>query len=83
MIREGYARLQAQGSPGDDGMADELAALKKQLAELDREEHRLLDAYQAGLVDLEQLRQRQGRLRQRRAHVNGSIEVLHTERKTA
>ena len=84
LIREGYARLQAQGgSPGDDGMADELAALKKQLAELDREEHRLLDAYQAGLVDLEQLRQRQGRLRQRRAHVNGSIEVLHTERKTA
>ena len=48
-----------------------------------REEHRLLDAYQAGLVDIDQLRQRQGRLRQRRAHVNGSIEVLHTERKTA
>ena len=84
LIREGYARLQTQaGSPGDDGLADELAALEKQLAELDREEHRLLDAYQAGLVDLDQLRQRQGRLRQRRAHVNGSIEVLHTERKTA
>ena len=84
LIREGYARLQTQaGSPGDDGLADELAALEKQLAELDREEHRLLDAYQAGLVDIDQLRQRQGRLRQRRAHVNGSIEVLHTERKTA
>ncbi len=84
LISEGYARLQVRAeSPGDDGLADDVAALKKQLAELDREEHRLLDAYQAGLVDLDQLRQRQGRLRQRRAHVNGSIEVLQTERQTA
>ena len=84
LIREGYVRLRAQAaSPGDDGLGDDLAALKKHLAELGREEYRLLDAYQAGLVDLDQLRQRQGRLRQRRAHVNGSIEVLHTERKTA
>ena len=84
LIREGYARLQVQAeSMGDDGLADDLAALQKQLTELDREEYRLLDAYQAGLVDLDQLRQRQGRLRQRRAHVNGSIEVLQTERKTA
>ena len=84
LIHEGYARLQVQAaSPGNDGIADDLAALQKQLAEMDREEHRLLDAYQAGLVDLDQLRQRQRRLRQRRAHVNGSIEVLHTERKTA
>ena len=83
LIREGYARLQVRAeSPTDDGLADDVAALEKQLAELDREEHRLLDAYQAGLVDLDQLRQRQGRLRQRRAHVNGSIEALHTERKT-
>ena len=84
LIREGYARLQVRAeSPADDGLADDVAALEKQLAELDREEYRLLDAYQAGLVDLDQLRQRQGRLRQRRAHVNGSVEVLHTERKTA
>ena len=84
LIREGYARLQAQvASPQDDGLADDLRALQKQLTELDREEHRLLDAYQAGLVDLDQLRQRQERLRQRRTHVTGSIEVLHTERKTA
>ena len=83
LIREGYARLQGQAaSLQDDGSADDLRALQKQLAELDREEHRLLDAYQAGLVDLDQLRQRQERLRQRRAHVTGSIEVLHTERKT-
>ena len=41
------------------------------------------DAYQAGLVDLDQRRQRQERLRQQRAHVNGSIEVLSTERTTA
>ena len=84
LIREGYARLQAQvASPQDDGLADDLRALQKQLTELDREEHRLLDAYQAGLVDLDQLRQRQERLRQRRTHITGSIEVLHTERKTA
>ena len=84
LIREGYKRLQVQAaSPQDDGSADDLRALQKQLTELDREEHRLLDAYQAGLVDLDQLRQRQERLRQRRAHVTGSIEVLHAERKTA
>ena len=77
LIREGYTRLQAQvASPQDDGLADDLRALQKQLTELDREEHRLLDAYQAGLVDLDQLRPRQERLRQRRAHVTGSIEVL-------
>ena len=69
--------------PTSDGLGDDLRALQKQLTELDREEHRLLDAYQAGLVDLDQLRQRQERLRQRRAHVTGSIEVLHAERKTA
>ena len=64
LIREGYARLQGQAaSLQDDGSADDLRALQKQLAELDREEHRLLDAYQAGLVDLDQLRQRQERLR--------------------
>ena len=84
LLREGYARLQAQvASPQDDGLADDMRALHKQLTELDREEHRLLDAYQAGLVDLDQLRQRQERLRQRRAHVTGSIEVLQAERKTA
>ena len=84
LIREGYTRLRADvASPEGDGLADDLRALHKQLAELDREEHRLLDAYQAELVDLEQLRQRQARLRQRRAHVKGSIDVLHTERTTA
>ena len=84
LIREGHTRLQAQSTSLDgDGLADEVHALEKQLAELDREEHRLLDAYQAALIDLDQLRQRQVRLRQRRAHVNGSIEVLRTERTTA
>ena len=84
LIREGYERLQVQAeSPGDDGLADDRSALQKQLTDLKREEHRLLDAYQAGLVDLDQLRQRQERLRQRRAHVNGSIDVLQAERKTA
>ena len=84
LIREGHTRLQAQSTSLDgDGLADEVHALEKQLAELDREEHRLLDVYQAALIDLDQLRQRQVRLRQRRAHVNGSIEVLRTERTTA
>ena len=84
LIREGHTRLQAQSTSLDgDGLADEVHALEKQLAELDREEHRLLDAYQAALIDLDQLRQRQVRLRKRRAHVNGSIEVLRTERTTA
>ena len=84
LIREGYERLHVQAeSTADDGLADDLSALQKQLTDLEREEHRLLDAYQAGLIDLDQLQQRQERLRQRRAHVNGSIDVLHAERKTA
>ncbi len=32
-------------------------------AETDREENRLLDAYQAGLIELDQLERRQGLLR--------------------
>ena len=44
LICEGHARLQAEvASPEGDGLADDLSALEKQMAELDREEHRLLD----------------------------------------
>ena len=53
---KGYERLHVQAeSTGDDGLADDLSALQKQLTDLEREEHRLLDAYQAGLIDLDQL----------------------------
>ena len=84
LIGEEYARLQLQTvSPEGDRVTDDVRGLEKQLAELDREEHRLLDAYRAGLVGLDQLRKRQGRLQQRRVHVNGSLDVLHTERTTA
>src|SRR5215831_7496603 len=63
--------------------APERRELQKKLVELDREEHRLLDAYQAGLIELGQLERRQGLLRQRRTHVQASLETIRGEHATA
>lgn len=48
------------GSPASDGelLAVQLERLERRLAEAGRERERLLDAYQAGLVDLDQLTRR-------------------------
>ena len=84
LILEAYTRLQAEAVPrSDDIIADDVRDLQKKLTELDREEHRLLDAYQAGLIAIDQLGPRQGLLRQRRAHVGSSLEALRSERATA
>jgi site-specific DNA recombinase len=64
-------------------VAHEVRELQKKLAELDREEHRLLDAYQAGLIDLDQLERRQRLLRERREHVRASLEVSRGEHSVA
>jgi len=84
LLMAGYARLRAEPTPrADDVLAHDVQGLQKQLAELDREAQRLLDAYQAGLIELEQLGRRHGLLRQRRAHVEGTLETLRGERVTA
>ena len=82
LIREGYHQVQATAPP-DESLTHEVRDLQKHLAALDREDQRLLDAYQAELLDLDQLRQRQGRLQQRRAHITGSLDVLRREQTTA
>jgi site-specific DNA recombinase len=74
LIVAAHARLQTEPI-ADDLVAQDIRDLQKKLAELDREEHRLLDAYQAGLIPLDQLGRRQELLRQRRAHVATSLEA--------
>lgn len=84
LILEAYTRLRAEPVPRpDDLVAQEVRELQKKLVEADREEHRLLDAYQAGLIALEQLERRQGLLHQRRAHVAASLEVARGEHAAA
>ena len=76
LIVTAHARLQTEPI-ADDLVARDIRDLQKKLAEFDREEHRLLDAYQAGLIPLDQLGRRQELLRQRRAHVANSLEARH------
>jgi len=76
LIVTAHARLQTEPI-ADDLVAQDIRDLQKKLVELDREEHRLLDAYQAGLIPLDQLGRRQELLRQRRAHVANSLEARH------
>jgi site-specific DNA recombinase len=84
LILKAYARLQTEPiARADERVAPDVRDLQKKLAECDREEHRLLDAYQAGLIPLDQLRRRQELLRQRRAHVASSLEAWQTERAAA
>jgi site-specific DNA recombinase len=84
LILQAHARLRAEPAARAHGVVEEEAqALQKKLAEVDREEHRLLDAYQAGLIALDQLDRRQGLLRQRRAHVQASLEAVRGEHVSA
>jgi hypothetical protein len=61
----------------------DLGSLQKKLTELDREEHRLIDAYQAELIELDQLERRQRLLRQRREHLRATLEATHGEHTVA
>jgi len=84
LIMAAYAPLHAAPMlRPDDVVAQEARALEHKLVEMDREEHRLLDAYQAGLIELRQLERRQGLLRQRRDHVQVSLETIRGEHAAA
>jgi len=81
LILDAYTRLQTDTAPrSEDMLTPDLRELQKKLTELDREEHRLLDAYQAGLISLGQLDRRQALLRERRAHLESTLETLSRER---
>lgn len=84
LILDAYTRLRAEPLPRPgDLVAQQTRELDKKLADTDREAHRLLDAYQAGLIELDQLERRQALLRQKRAHVQASLDALRTEHATA
>jgi site-specific DNA recombinase len=83
LIVAGYAQLQAEPPTRANGVAaQEGRELQKKLVDMDREEHRLLDAYQAGLIELGQLERRQSLLRQRRTHVQASLATIRSEHAT-
>ena len=80
LILDAYTQWRAEPAPRpDDVVAREVRELQKKLTELDREEHRLIDAYQAELIELDQLERRQRLLRQRREHLRASLEATHGE----
>ena len=84
VILDAYTQWRAEPAPRrDDVVAHEVRELQKKLTELDREEHRLLDAYQAGLIEFDQLERRQRLLRGRREHVRASLEVSRGEHSVA
>jgi site-specific DNA recombinase len=84
VILDAYIQWRAERAPRpDDIVAREVRELQKKLIELDREEHRLLDAYQAGLIELDQLERRQRLLRQRREHLRASLDATHGEQTVA
>ncbi len=84
LLLEGFAQLQGRPWPPTDvPVAQELQALGRRLAELDREEHRLLDAYQAGLIALDQLERRRRHLDDRRAQLERHRTALHSEQLSA
>jgi hypothetical protein len=80
LILEAYTHLGALPLPrSDDLVTQEVRGLTRQLTDTDREEHRLLDAYQTGLIALDQLERRQRLLRQKRAHLQASLEGIRQE----
>jgi site-specific DNA recombinase len=84
LILDAYPTLQNEiASRPPDQRMDDVRNIQKKLAELEREAQRLLDAYQAGLIPLDQLKRRQGLLDQRRTHVTSSLEALQHEEANA
>lgn len=70
------AQFEAFAQKADDSAADNRAAEQKEearLRQLDREEQRLLDAYQAGIIDLTELKER-------RSQIGGRRQILTAQR---
>jgi site-specific DNA recombinase len=83
------AQFEAFARQADDGAADSRAAGQKweaRLRQLDREEQRLLDAYQAEVIDLRELKERRAQVAARRQVLAAQGEQqarLQAERRTA
>ena len=66
--------------PDDEILAAELARLQRRLDEVERERQRLLDIYQTGLIELDELSRRNEQLAVRRQSLDAQRERLVAER---
>jgi site-specific DNA recombinase len=67
-------------APDDDLLAAELCRLDRKLAAIDGERRRLVDLYQAGLLDLPEMQRRAGDAAHRRRDLEQRHEALTAER---
>src|SRR5262249_51471904 len=80
---EAYARRADEGRAGEGAAGLRLAAQQRRL---DREEQRLVDAYQAEAIDLSELRDRRGEIAGRRGILKTQLDqqvLLRSQRQTA
>jgi len=78
-LQMAYQR-QCQGAlPAGEPLAQEMERVERGLRQLAREEKRLLDAYQVGVLNLEGLQERLSSLRQRRAGLEKQRQDLQQE----
>ncbi len=76
----GYLREQREGEgPETTDGGRELKRLRNRKAALEREEQRLIDAYQAAAIELDELKDRRGRLREAGKHLDQREEALKTQ----
>src|SRR5262249_43199827 len=76
---DGAMRPAQQGWLTSDERAARRQGLHGRRRELERQIERLVDAYQAGLLDLEELRQRRAKLEERRAALEREAQQLAAE----
>ena len=69
-----------QPVPDDELLAGQVARLQRQLDDTDRERQRLIDIYQAGLVELTELTRRNQELSSRRARLQAQRQQLVADR---
>jgi site-specific DNA recombinase len=67
-------------TPDDELLAAELARLNRKLDAVDTERRRLIDAYQAGLIELPELQRRASEIEHRRHDLNQRRDALTTQR---
>lgn len=72
-----YLRQQAEGEgPELTDVQRELKRLQRQQATLGREEQRLIDAYQVGALEVDELKERRQRLREARQQIQQRAQVM-------
>jgi site-specific DNA recombinase len=76
----GYVREQQEGEgPQTTDAQRELKRVRNRRTALEREQQRLIDAYQAGAIELDELKERRGRLRQAGKQLDQREEMLEAQ----